>query len=85
MSDGVVVSLSPSRSKKGSAPPQMETVRAKYVIGCDGAHSWTRRNLGIKMQGEQTSEYDVDSDPEMNASTEDKVQTTFGVYWTWFL
>ncbi|TGO10963.1 hypothetical protein BTUL_0121g00360 [Botrytis tulipae] len=24
-----------------------ETVKAKYLIGCDGAHSWTRRQLGI--------------------------------------
>ncbi|PQE31204.1 phenol 2-monooxygenase protein [Rutstroemia sp. NJR-2017a WRK4] len=31
-----------------------ETVRAKYMIGCDGAHSWTRRQLGYKLEGEQT-------------------------------
>jgi hypothetical protein len=31
-----------------------ETIRAKYVIGCDGAHSWTRRQLGINMEGKQT-------------------------------
>lgn len=31
-----------------------ETIRAKYLIGCDGAHSWTRRQLGFKMEGEQT-------------------------------
>jgi len=31
-----------------------ETVRAKYMIGCDGAHSWTRRQLGFKLEGEQT-------------------------------
>ncbi|KAK4046930.1 hypothetical protein OIV83_005721 [Microbotryomycetes sp. JL201] len=40
--------------KKGDKPAQLETVRAKFVIGCDGAHSWTRRTLGIKMLGEQT-------------------------------
>ncbi|KAM0791829.1 hypothetical protein ACM66B_004088 [Microbotryomycetes sp. NB124-2] len=40
--------------KKGNKSAQLETVRAKYVIGCDGAHSWTRRTLGIKMLGEQT-------------------------------
>lgn len=27
-----------------------EIVHAKYVIGCDGAHSWVRRNLGFKME-----------------------------------
>ena len=31
-----------------------EIVYAKYVIGCDGAHSWTRRQLGFQMDGEQT-------------------------------
>ncbi|KAF4552955.1 FAD-dependent monooxygenase-like protein 6 [Elsinoe fawcettii] len=31
-----------------------ETVRAKYVIGCDGAHSWVRRQLGFKLEGEPT-------------------------------
>ena len=31
-----------------------ETIRAKYMIGCDGAHSWIRRQLGFQMEGEQT-------------------------------
>lgn len=31
-----------------------EIVRAKYMIGCDGAHSWTRKQLGFHMKGEQT-------------------------------
>ncbi|KAL8985987.1 MAG: hypothetical protein Q9177_004285 [Variospora cf. flavescens] len=31
-----------------------ETIKAKYVIGCDGAHSWTRAQLGFFMDGEQT-------------------------------
>ena len=39
-----------SRGKEGST----ETVRAKYMVGCDGAHSWTRRQLGFEMEGEQT-------------------------------
>lgn len=29
-----------------------ETVRARYIIGCEGAHSWTRRQLGFGMEGE---------------------------------
>ena len=29
-----------------------ETVHAKYMVGCDGAHSWTRRQLGFEMEGE---------------------------------
>lgn len=33
-----------------------ETVKAKYVVGCDGAHSWTRKALGpeFEMEGEMT-------------------------------
>lgn len=29
-----------------------EVVRAKYVFGCDGARSWTRKQIGIKLVGE---------------------------------
>ena len=32
----------------------LETVHARFVIGADGAHSWTRRKLGFEMEGEQT-------------------------------
>jgi phenol 2-monooxygenase (NADPH) len=31
-----------------------EIVRAKYVIGCDGAHSWTRDQIGCKLEGDST-------------------------------
>ena len=31
-----------------------ETVKAKYLVGCDGAHSWTRRQLGFELEGEST-------------------------------
>lgn len=31
-----------------------EVVRAKYVVGCDGAHSWVRGELGFKLEGEPT-------------------------------
>lgn len=31
-----------------------ETVYAKYMLGADGAHSWTRNQLGFKLEGEQT-------------------------------
>ncbi|EMC94079.1 hypothetical protein BAUCODRAFT_124812 [Baudoinia panamericana UAMH 10762] len=34
-----------------------ETVRAKYVVGCDGAHSWVRKQLGIRMEGEHTNKH----------------------------
>ena len=39
-----------NHSKHGTS----ELVRAKYMIGSDGAHSWTRRQLGFVMEGEQT-------------------------------
>ncbi|OCT53145.1 Phenol 2-monooxygenase [Cladophialophora carrionii] len=31
-----------------------ETVKAKYMLGADGAHSWVRNQLGFKLQGEST-------------------------------
>jgi phenol 2-monooxygenase len=37
-----------------SDPGSTETIKAKYMIGCDGAHSWTRRQLGFSLEGEQT-------------------------------
>lgn len=39
-----------SREKEGSS----EVVRAKYMVGCDGAHSWVRRQLGFQLEGEPT-------------------------------
>ncbi|KAF8600078.1 hypothetical protein BDV93DRAFT_476800, partial [Ceratobasidium sp. AG-I] len=33
-----------------------ETVKAKYLVGCDGAHSWTRAQLGFDMVGDTSSE-----------------------------
>lgn len=35
-------------------PGTSEIVHAKYVIGCDGARSWTRRALGFELDGEAT-------------------------------
>ncbi|RHZ63464.1 uncharacterized protein CDV56_109012 [Aspergillus thermomutatus] len=37
-----------------SAGGSEELVRAKYVIGADGARSWTRKQLGFKMEGTRT-------------------------------
>jgi flavin-dependent dehydrogenase len=42
--------IAKSREKEGST----ETVKAKYMVGCDGAHSWTRGQLGFKLEGEPT-------------------------------
>lgn len=54
-------SLAPDDTPSGATdntkvePGSREVIHAKYVIGCDGAHSWTRRQMGSKMEGEQTS------------------------------
>lgn len=37
-----------------SSDEYVQAVNAQYMIGCDGAHSWTRSRLGIEMLGEQT-------------------------------
>ncbi|KAL2400452.1 Phenol hydroxylase [Exophiala dermatitidis] len=50
-------------SNKGSSPDafanskQEETIKAKYLLGTDGAHSWTRRQLGLKMTGDRTEKH----------------------------
>ncbi|CEJ61354.1 hypothetical protein PMG11_09889 [Penicillium brasilianum] len=31
-----------------------EIVKAKYLIGCDGAHSWTRKQVNIPLEGSTT-------------------------------
>ncbi|BEJ11446.1 hypothetical protein CspHIS471_0108680 [Cutaneotrichosporon sp. HIS471] len=42
------------RLPEGKEAGEIETVHCKYVIGCDGGHSWVRRQLGFEMVGEQT-------------------------------
>jgi phenol 2-monooxygenase len=40
-------------------PPRkggLETVRAGFVVGCDGAHSAVRKSLGIAMHGDSTNQ-----------------------------
>lgn len=31
-----------------------EVVHARYVVGADGAHSWTRRQVGLELEGDST-------------------------------
>ncbi|KAF7121965.1 hypothetical protein CNMCM5793_009519 [Aspergillus hiratsukae] len=33
---------------------QTQTVKAKFMVGCDGAHSWVRRQLGFNLEGDST-------------------------------
>lgn len=59
-SNGVVETNGHSKKRKLNViheePATEEVIKAKYVISCDGAHSWTRSQLGFQMEGEQ-SEY----------------------------
>lgn len=41
-------------SKLANKAGSTEVVEAKYVVGCDGAHSWVRNQLGYKLRGEST-------------------------------
>ncbi|KAM3539273.1 hypothetical protein ARSEF1564_007806 [Beauveria bassiana] len=41
-------------SKLNAKANTEEIVRAKYVLGSDGAHSWTRRQIGLALEGEST-------------------------------
>lgn len=49
--DTTEASLQQAQASEGT---RAETIKAKYVVGCDGAHSWTRRQIGSVMEGEQT-------------------------------
>ncbi|KAJ5188266.1 Monooxygenase FAD-binding [Penicillium cf. griseofulvum] len=40
--------------RKKPQKTQVETIKAKYLIGCDGAHSWTRKQLKIPVEGSNT-------------------------------
>ena len=42
------------KTKDAAKEGSEEIVKAKYMIGCDGAHSWVRRQLGFEMEGEPT-------------------------------
>lgn len=33
---------------------EVELVKAKFLVGCDGAHSWVRRQAGFKLEGSST-------------------------------
>ncbi|KAL8365727.1 hypothetical protein RB595_004495 [Gaeumannomyces hyphopodioides] len=52
--DGVTVTLSkvPSAGEGGGASPAQQTIRCKYVVGCDGAHSAVRKTAtSIRYEG----------------------------------
>ena len=51
LSAGEWEDLTRQRQKKQAT---REVIKAKYIIGCDGAHSWTRRQLDIPFEGAST-------------------------------
>ena len=52
-SDDTAELLEKSKALQGKAGTE-ETVKVKYMLGADGAHSWVRNQLGFKLQGEST-------------------------------
>ncbi len=38
-----------------SQSPRLETVRARYIVGCDGARSTVRKNLSIALEGDSAN------------------------------
>lgn len=41
-------------AKLGDKAGSTEEVHAKYIVGCDGAHSWVRNQVGFKLRGDST-------------------------------
>jgi len=42
-------------TKLDSKAGKEEIVKAKYLLGADGAHSWVRNQLGFRLEGERSS------------------------------
>ena len=43
------------QSSEDGRPGKAETVRAKYIVGCDGARSQVRKSLGIRLHGDSAN------------------------------
>ncbi|ETI22150.1 hypothetical protein G647_06223 [Cladophialophora carrionii CBS 160.54] len=39
---------------QGWRPPQEEIIKARYLVGADGGHSWTRDQVGLRLEGGKT-------------------------------
>ena len=52
----IAVEVSPARdNKSGNDEQASKTVRAKYVVGCDGARSAVRQSLGLPLEGDSAN------------------------------
>ncbi|KAL4756259.1 FAD-binding monooxygenase [Aspergillus foveolatus] len=48
--DDLIMAATADSSRDG----QVDLVKAKFLVGCDGAHSWVRHQAGFKMEGDST-------------------------------
>jgi 2-polyprenyl-6-methoxyphenol hydroxylase-like FAD-dependent oxidoreductase len=62
--DGVTVELWDGRSSRTGSPSR-RSIRARYVVGCDGAHSQIRSALEIPFVGSPRTEWFVMADVRM--------------------
>ncbi|KAJ5355556.1 uncharacterized protein N7496_012768 [Penicillium cataractarum] len=46
--------ISATGSKSSQSSNQVEHVNAKFLVGCDGAHSWVRKQAGFHLEGDST-------------------------------
>ena len=50
----VKITISPANSANGDSNAASRVIRAKYLVGADGAHSRVRKSMGLKLEGETT-------------------------------
>lgn len=43
-----------NKAKLNTKANSTETIKARFMVGCDGAHSWVRNQLGFTLRGEST-------------------------------
>ena len=41
-------------AKQNEKAGSTDTVKAKFLVGCDGAHSWVRNQIGFTLEGDST-------------------------------
>lgn len=46
--------ISAAKVKVNQSVNDVESVKAKFMVGCDGAHSWVRRQAGFTLDGDST-------------------------------
>ncbi|KAJ6115297.1 hypothetical protein N7486_001075 [Penicillium sp. IBT 16267x] len=46
--------ISAAEAKANRNADDVENIKAKFMVGCDGAHSWVRRQTGFTLEGDST-------------------------------